>query len=187
MVIFLYFATFFFLLITVLLLSSFYFSYFRLLRGEAPFVPLPRRAISEVLKALEINQNSVVYDLGCGDGRVLLAAHEAQPLAKYVGYEKNFVIFLLARLKVFKIRKPHSIKILKNDFFLENLSPATHIFTYLLPKPMRGLDLKLKGELRPGTRLVSCDFPLKSKNPTQVIDIKSSRFAVAGSLYVYDF
>lgn len=182
-----YLLTFFAAAVIIFFLFSFYLSYFRLLRGEAPFVPLPKEVLAKVVEALEMKDESVVFDLGCGDGRVLAACHEARPRAKFFGYEKNFVIFLLAVMKLKKIKKPHNIKILNKDFFLENISQATHIFTYLLPKPMSGLGLKLKGELRPGTRLVSCDFPLKSKEPRKIIELKSNKSVVVGKLYVYDF
>jgi len=174
--------------LTVILLSiSYFFSFYRLLRGDAPFVPVPSAVLPEIAKALEIRENSVVYDLGCGDGKVLIACSRAQPKAKYVGYEISLAIFLLAWIRILKMKKSCSMKIFRKNFFGENLSKATHIFTYLMPKQMRQLEEKFERELSPGTRLVTCTFPLKKKEPAGIIDLGRSELFLARKLYVYDF
>lgn len=167
--------------------TSYLFAYRRLLKGEAPFVPVSGTAILEIIKALGIKDDSVVYDLGCGDGRILFAGHKLQPKATYVGLEKNLVIFLCAWIRTMKMKKPHRIKIFKKDFFSEDISKATHVFTYLMPKMMKNLAPKLQKELAAGTRLVSYNFPLKNKNPSRVIGLKTGKLFAPSKLYVYDF
>lgn len=176
----------------VLALFAFYsFSYIsalhRLVRGDAPFVPVPSAALSEIAKALEISENSAVYDLGCGDGKVLVACSKVQPKAEYSGYEISFAIFLLARMRSFRNRKLNKIKIFRKNFFREDLSGATHIFTYLMPKQMKLLEEKFEKELAPGTRVVSCTFPLQNKRPSEIIELNLPKYSIASKLYVYGY
>lgn len=178
----------FFIVLTVFsFIFSYYVSFYRLLRGDAPFVPVPSGILSEIAKALEIKEGSVVYDLGCGDGRILTGCCFTQPKAEYIGYETNLPIFLLAWIRILKTKKSCSIKVFRKNFFGENLSKATHIFTYLMPRPMERLEEKFKRELAPGTRLVTCAFPLKNKEPDKIIDLGQSELSITNKLYVYDF
>lgn len=174
--------------LTVILLSiSYFFSFYRLLRGDAPFVPVPSAILPEITKALGIRENSVVYDLGCGDGKVLMACASSQPKAKYVGYEISLAIFLLAWIRILKTKKSRSIKVFRKNFFGADFSKATHIFTYLMPKQMEKLEEKFERELAPGTRLVTCSFPLKTREPSSTVDLERSELLLARKLYVYDF
>jgi hypothetical protein len=174
-------------LIVIFLSFSYFSSFYRLLRGDAPFVPVPSAVLPEIAKALEIGENSVVYDLGCGDGKVLIACSKVQSKARYVGYEISLAIFLLAWIRIFRVKKSRSMKILRKNFFGENLSKATHVFTYLMPKQMEQLEKKFEQELKPGTRLVTCTFPLKEKEPTSIIELGRSEIFLARKLYVYDY
>ena len=174
-------------LIVFSLMFSYLFSFYRLLRGNAPFVPVPSAVIPEITKALGISENSVVYDLGCGDGKVLMACASSQPKAKYVGYEISLAIFLLAWIRILKMKRSRSIKVFRKNFFGADFSKATHIFTYLMPKQMGKLEEIFERELTSGTRLVTCSFPLKIKKPSDVIDLERSEFLLVRKLYVYDF
>ena len=166
---------------------SYFFSFYRLLRGDAPFVPVPSAVLPEIAQVLEIKENSVVYDLGCGDGKVLLACASSQPKAKYVGYEISLAIFLLAWIRILRMRKPRCIKVFRKNFFGADLSKATHVFTYLMPKQMQQLEEKFERELAPGTRLVTCTFPLKKREPTCTIDLDRSELSLARKIFIYDF
>lgn len=187
MLIFLLFVISFIGIVVILLFVAYFISFFRLLRGDAPFVPVPSAVLPEITKALGIKENSVVYDLGCGDGKVLMACAKAQPKAKYIGYEISLAIFLLAWIRIFKKKKCHSIKIFRKNFFGADFSKATHIFTYLMTKQMEKLEEKFEQELSPGTRLVTCSFPLKTKKPSSIIDLERSELALVKKIYVYDF
>jgi len=174
-------------LAVALFLAAYSSSYWRLLKGEAPYVPVSGKAIPEIIKALDIKKDSVVYDLGCGDGRVLFAAHKFQPKAVYVGLEKNLAIFLCAWIRARRLKKSDSVKIFKKDFFSKDISEATHVFTYLMPKMMKNLAPKFQKELAPGTRLVSCDFPISRKEPSQIIELRKDGYSPFYKLFVYDF
>jgi len=187
MLIFFLFVIFIIGLIVFSLITSYFFSYYRLLRGDAPFVPVPSVVLPEITKALGIRENSVVYDLGCGEGKVLMACASSQPKAEYVGYEISLAVFILAWIRIWKTKKYRSIKVFRKNFFGADLSKATHVFTYLMPKQMEKLEEKFERELAPGTRLVTCSFPLKIKEPSSIIDLGRSELLLARKIYVYDF
>lgn len=168
-------------------LASYISSYWRLLAGEAPYVPVSGKAIPGIIKTLDIRENSVVYDLGCGDGRILFAGYESQPKAIYVGLEKNPAIFLCAWIRAKKIKKPRRVKIFRRDFLFEDISKATHVFAYLMPRMMEKLAPKFEKELAPGTRVVSCDFPIKTRETAVVIKFEGNKYAPSYRLFVYDF
>lgn len=185
------FLLYFFILLTFLVLVFFIISYFltyqRMLLGEAPFVPVPAEFLPQIIETLDIREGSVLYDLGCGDGRILFAGAWNQPKASFVGYEKSFVVYLCAWIRRAKLKKQKSVALYRKDFFSADLSQATHVFTYLMPKMMKKLEPKFAEELAPGTRLVSCSFSLKGRNPDQTIQLKSDKILAPSVLYVYNY
>ena len=154
------------------------------LKTAAPYIPLPKEVLPKIINALEIKDNSVVYDLGCGDGRVLKACYNSNPKAVCIGIEKGIVPFCLAKLRLKKFQK--SVKIIYQDFFKRKFSDATHVFTYLFPKPMNLLWPKFQRELKSGARLVSCDFPIDQKQPIKIVDLGRPGKR-ANKLYIYEF
>ena len=70
-----------------------------LVRGEAIFVPLPKNTIRKMLKMAKVTSKDLIYDLGCGDGRVLIIAAKEFG-AKAVGIEKNWILFKIAKWKI---------------------------------------------------------------------------------------
>ena len=155
--------------------------------ARAPFVPIPKEVLPEIVRALKIKAGDVIYDLGCGDGRVLAACYQSEPRANYTGIEKNFLAWTLAKKRFWFLGNPPNIKIFRKNFFQADLSAATRVFTYLFPKPMNELLPKFQKELRPGTRVVSCDFIFKEKESVEIIDLHRSKNQLARRLYVYEF
>ena len=155
--------------------------------ASAPFVPIPEEVLPEIVKLLQIKEDDTVYDLGCGDGRVLAACYKFEPRANYIGIEINLFAWALAKKRFWFLGNPKNVKILRKNFFHENFSAANRIFTYLFPGPMENLLPKLQKELRLGTRLVSCDFSLKQKEPAEIIDLRRPKNSLAHRLYVYEF
>lgn len=151
--------------------------------NQAPFISVPKKILSRITATLDLNAGDVVYDLGCGDARVLIAAAREQPRAKFFGLEKNFYPYILAW---FNSRTSNNIKIIKKNFFSHNFSDADKIFVYLLPEVMDKLLLKLEQELKAGSQVISCDFEFKSKKPLTVVDL--NRGGKRGQkLFVYGF
>lgn len=137
-------------------------------RKRAPFVPAPRVMIDHLPNLVDLDKNSTVYDLGCGDGRVLHSLHRHFPAARYIGIENDIFPFLLARLLNWRIASSR-FAIKRKNFFNEDLSSATHIAMYLFPEVMDQLLPKLTKELRAGAVLVSFDFPFTDKKPERII------------------
>lgn len=150
---------------------------------KVPFVPIRRNILSAIVETLAINQDAVVYDLGCGDGRVLMACYAKEPRASYVGLEKQLMPVWFAKWQTRKT----PIKILQKDFFKYNLADATCVFVYLSPSLMDELLPKFKQELRPGTRLISCDYQFSNKQAIKTIDLKQTYGKLGKFLYVYKF
>lgn len=159
------------------------------IRAKVPFVTIPSKTLSEIEKALNINENSVVYDLGCGDGRVLFYLHKHNPKAKYIGIENSPFPFLLASVRNWwhKRKYKSGIVLLKKDFFTKDLSDATHIFTYLYPNVMDDLLPKFDKEFKRGTKLVSASFCFTTKRDAKEIDLHRGKYQLARKIYVYEF
>ena len=158
-------------------------------RAKVPFVPVPAIVLVDIEKALGVKEGSVVYDLGCGEGRVLFYLSHTVPHATYIGIENSPFPLLLARVRAWWHRRMTGtkIQIINQDFFEHNLSDATHIFTYLYPHVMDDLLSKFDRELKPGTRLVSVSFKFTTKQPIAEFDLMRSKYKLARKLYVYQF
>lgn len=159
-----------------------------LLAVPAPFVPVSKSVIPQILTSLRLRPKNVMFDLGCGDGRVLFECYRAHPSGTYIGVEKGLVPMLLARLNKALLGSPTSVELIKKNLFICDLSRATHIFLYLFPKPMDELLPKLTRELRPGSRVVACTFPFTHRHPDEIINVSVRTWVSPNTkLYVYNF
>ncbi len=179
-----------FLYIVILILFLFilflFTSFLTPLFSKVPFVPVRGRIVDEIIAALELKDDSVLYDLGCGDGRVLFAGVKDFPNRSALGIERAPFPYLCAKIrKVFS--KTKNVSIIYGDFFKLDFSPATHIFIYLFPSILDELLPKFEKELKQGTRLVSCDFQFSKRKPDEVIKTKSKDWQTNHTIYVYHF
>jgi len=158
-------------------------------QNKVPFVTSPNSVSKDIAKALEVNDQSVVYDLGCGDGRILFYLASLNPKAKYIGIENCALPILLSRIRLFFNKKKLGgcVEIVNKDFFKQDLSNATHIFTYLYPNVLDELLPKFEKELKPGTKLVSLSFSFASKRPISEIDLGRKKYKLGRKLFVYQF
>ncbi len=155
------------------------------LKGDAPFIPSKPELLPEIVAALDLSDESVLYDLGCGDARILTACCREQPRARYVGIEKNWLPYLWAKMRLRKMKLSGNVGIRKENIFDADLSGATHVFTYLLKKQMIRLEPKLKKELQAGAILASLAFPLLSKEPDRTVPIRGKAGQKEKKLYLY--
>lgn len=168
-----------------LILSSFLFLITPLF-SSVPFVPVKKKTLNKIVSALNLDEQSILYDLGCGDGRVLFAAQRAHPQISCVGIEISPFPFLLAKIKqAFSPKK--NVHIFYGDFFNLDISKATHIFLYLFPETLDILLPKLKRELKTGSKVISCDFEFSKIKPEKIIEIKSMNQQKNKKLYIYSF
>ncbi|KKU15692.1 hypothetical protein A3I34_01750 [Candidatus Jorgensenbacteria bacterium RIFCSPLOWO2_02_FULL_45_12] len=156
-------------------------------RKDPPFVPVSKDILADIIKSLKIKSGDTVYDIGCGDARVLLACCKKHPDANYIGIEKNIYPYLVSLSRVWISGKSNSIRIKKRDFFFEDVSQAAGIFAYLYQHTMDDLLPKFEKELSKGTRLVSCDFAFTNKEPGEVVELNRLSKSLCKKLYIYEF
>jgi trans-aconitate methyltransferase len=149
----------------------------------APFVPVPWKAVPGIVNALELKKDSVVYDMGCGDGRILSEALKKMPSIQVVGIEKAFLPYVLSKFRLHST----NARVVHGDFFNADLRDATHVVLYLFPELMGEVEEKLKKELRPGTTILAVDFSFKDKTPVKTVeqDIKGLRRGTVLRLYTF--
>lgn len=131
-----------------------------------PYVPTSYRVVKRMIDLAECTGNETVYDLGCGDGRILISANKRYPGILAIGYELSMGVWMLAKLKVLWSRK--KIPIYMKNYLGADVSDADIIFLYLFPEVMSKLRKKFDAELRPGTTVISHGFPFADKEPVHV-------------------
>lgn len=122
----------------------------------APFVPSCRPVTESMLKLAKLKPTDIVYDLGSGDGRLILAA--AKTVKYAVGVEINPFLVILSEIRRICSPVPNKLQFKLSNFWKTNISDADIVFVYLLPWKMQELENKLKTELKSGARIVSNSF-----------------------------
>lgn len=130
----------------------------------APWVPSSRPVVHNMLTLAEVAPGDVVYDLGCGDGRVLITAARRFG-AQAVGIEIDPLRYLWCQMLITVLRLRRRVKVVFGDFFSQDLSEADVVTCYLLQDTNQKLAVKLLGEMRPGTRVVSNTFTFVGIDP----------------------
>jgi len=123
----------------------------------SPWVPTTFKMVHKMLDLADIQPNELVYELGCGDGRIaVIAARKYQ--ARVVGIELNPFLWLWCQLVITIFGLRSRVKLVLGNFYKQDLRNADVVVCYLLPKTNKELEGKLLRELRPGTRVVSNTF-----------------------------
>jgi len=126
----------------------------------APYVPTPINVARRMLMLAGVGVDDVVYDLGCGDGRILFMAVEEFEAERAVGYDINPSIVEPLREKIENCGLGDRIEAVNANFFDVDLSPASVVTMYLTTSGNSKLRPKLEEELGDGARVVSHDFPI---------------------------
>ena len=123
----------------------------------SPWVPTSFKMAHKMLDLADIQPDELIYDLGCGDGRIAaLAARKYQ--ARVVGIELNPFLWLWCQLAITILGLRSRIKIVLGNFYNQDLSDADVVVCYLLPNTNKKLEHKLLRELRSGARVISNTF-----------------------------
>jgi 16S rRNA A1518/A1519 N6-dimethyltransferase RsmA/KsgA/DIM1 with predicted DNA glycosylase/AP lyase activity len=130
-----------------------------------PFLSSPPQVVKRMLKLARVGPGDVVYDLGCGDGRILIAAVEDFKAKEAIGYEVRDDAYKRALEEIAKANLQERIRIVNNDFFEADLSRPSVITLYMDSLTNEKLKRKLEKETSPGTRIVSHDFPMPGWQP----------------------
>jgi SAM-dependent methyltransferase len=130
----------------------------------APFVPTPMARVKKMIELAKIKKGEKVYDIGCGDGRMVYVAANDYG-ADAVGFELSPLVYCLARIR--KLFWGSKAKIQFTDFRSKNLGDADVIVCYLLPESLARLQPKLEAELKKGARVVSYAFKIGTWEPAR--------------------
>jgi precorrin-6B methylase 2 len=137
---------------------------------DAPWIPSAPAVIAAMMSVAEVGPGDVVYDLGCGEGEIVIAA--AQRGARGVGVDLDPERITNARANAARAGVSDRVTFIEQDLFATDVSPATVVTLYLGPEVNRRLRPKLLRELRPGTRIVSHDFSLGDWPPERTIHVR---------------
>ena len=140
---------------------------------NAPYVESPSTVVSAMLKLAGVTSDDVVYDLGSGDGRIIIAA-ATEFQAHGVGIEINPDHVEEARANAKKADVEKLVRFEIKDLFEADIHPATVVTLYLLPNLNLRLQPKLLKELAPGTRVVSHEFGIGDWKPEKEETVEGS-------------
>jgi SAM-dependent methyltransferase len=140
---------------------------------DVPFVPTTEDAVRAMLKLADVKKSDVVYDLGCGDGRIVIAAAREFG-ARGVGIDINPQRISEARENARKAGVLDRVRFEENDLFEADIHPATVVTLFLLSNVNLKLRPKLLHDLQPGTRVVSNTFDMGDWKPAKEFTVESA-------------
>ena len=144
------------------------------LRGpDVIFVPTPGDIVDTMLKMAAVSKKDTVYDLGCGDGRIVITAAQKYG-ARWVGIDIDPERVEEATANVRKAGVADRVKIIRGDLFEADISAATVVTLYLLTDLNLKLRPKLLRDLNPGTRVVSHAFAMGDWKPERTADVSGT-------------
>jgi len=135
---------------------------------EVPFVVSPNDTVRAMLDLAEVKADDVVYDLGCGDGRIVIAAAQLRG-ARGVGVEIDEKLVETARVEARRAGVEGRVRIEQGDLFEMDFRDATVVMLYLSESINLRLWPKFVKELKPGARIVSHKFPMGERKPERVV------------------
>jgi precorrin-6B methylase 2 len=152
-------------------------------KPDVIYVPTPQEVVDKMLELAEVKKDDIVYDLGCGDGRIVVTAAKKYG-CRGVGYDIDPKRIKESLENVEKNNVGHLVRIEQEDIFTLDLSGANVIALYLLPS----LNVKLIPQLeklKPGSRIVSHDFDMKGVKPDKVVKINSDNEYSNHTVYLW--
>lgn len=150
---------------------------------QVPYVPTPQDIVEKMLDLAKVTPDDVVYDLGSGDGRIVITAAQKYG-AHAVGVEINPDLYRQSSARIKDLGLEDRAHIMCEDMFEVSVHRATVVVLYLLTSFNERLRPKLDRELRPGTRIVCHDFHVPGWDPEKVVDVTSHN-GISHKLYLY--
>src|SRR5581483_2709930 len=139
---------------------------------EVPYLPTTQAGVEAMLKLAQVTDKDVVYDLGCGDGRIVITAAKLYG-ARGVGIDIDPQRIREANENAKKAGVEHLVRFEENDLFKANIREATVVTLFLLTSVNARLRPKLLDELRVGTRVVSNTFDMGDWKPEKEFTVDS--------------
>lgn len=138
---------------------------------DVPYVPTPQVVVDKMLEVAGVTKNDVVYDLGSGDGRIVITAAKKYGV-RGVGVDIDPERVKEANANAAQAGVTDRVKFIEQDLFKTDLKEATVVTLYLLPEVNLRLRPKLLQELKPGTRVVSHAFDMGDWRPDQTLHVE---------------
>ena len=135
----------------------------------APFVQTPLEVAKKMLELVEVKPGENLYDLGCGDGRLILLAAKDMG-ANSIGIDLREDLLERAKTEILRLGLEARVKVIQANFFDVDISTANVVTLYLTSSANERLRPKMEKELRTGCRVVSHDFKVPGWKPKQVYD-----------------
>jgi len=148
----------------------------------APYIPTPQLIVEKMLEAGRVKPGEVVYDLGSGDGRILITAVQ-EFNAKAVGVEILPDLCEKARERVRSLGLEDKIRVIQGSALRVDLSPADVVTLFFLTGSNERLKPVLEKYLKPGARVVSNQFPIKGWKTSDVVHVRAG--SMDHTIYVY--
>ena len=139
-------------------------------KDAGPYVPSPQSVVSDMLRYADVGPGDFVIDLGSGDGRIVLTAAKVFG-ARGFGVEIKDELVRKSNEAAQKEGLADRVKFIKRDLFKTDISQATVLTMYLLPDTVNLLKDKFLAELKPGTRIISHDYPLTGWIPEKYVQM----------------
>ncbi len=136
-----------------------------------PYVPTPQEAVERMLELAQVKKGDVVYDLGSGDGRIVITAAKKYGV-KAVGFEIDPERIKESRENIRKEGVGNLVEIREQDIRTVDLSPASVLTMYLLPEVNLMLRPNIWKQMKPGSRVVSHDFDMGDWKPLKTESMK---------------
>jgi cyclopropane fatty-acyl-phospholipid synthase-like methyltransferase len=156
---------------------------------EIPFVPTPIEVVDQMLEAAQVTAGDVVYDLGSGDGRIVIRAAKKYG-ARGVGIEMDVTLLAKAMQAAKTERVDHLVEFRDEDALKADISRATVVTLYMLPWFNEAMKTRFKEFLGPGARIVAHDFGIEGWEPDQTIklpdpEIKNGGYKHYHTIYLW--
>ncbi|HON39720.1 MAG TPA: class I SAM-dependent methyltransferase, partial [Deltaproteobacteria bacterium] len=140
---------------------------------DVPYVPTPESVVEKMLDMAAVTGSDLVYDLGCGDGRIVIAAAKERG-ARGVGIDLDPERIRESKENAREARVTDRVMFVRQDLYNTDLRDATVVTLYLLPSVNLEIRPKLFKELKPGTRVVSHDFDMGEWTADQIAEVDGS-------------
>lgn len=148
----------------------------------APFVPTPELVVVKMLEAAELKPGETLYDLGCGDGRILFVAVQKFG-ANAVGVELSSKLVKDTTERALQLGLQRQVKVIEGNLLQVDLQAADVVTLYLMRLSNERLKPNLRKQLKPGARVVSHDYPIPGWKPQRVESV--SVLQRMHTIYVY--
>jgi SAM-dependent methyltransferase len=149
----------------------------------APYIPSPQIVVDRMLELARIRPGEILYDLGSGDGRILITAAQKFKV-KAVGIELSPDLCKSTTAKIERLGLQDLVTVMQANLLKVDLSPANVVTIYLLTSSNTRLKPNLEKYLKPGTRVVSNDFEIRGWRPKETVNLRVE--GMEHTIYLYE-